>query len=167
MSCNFITLISSPCFLEIHSPRCDIFKVWGLLRSFKVFFLSILPKQGIAMSNAIATTNHCLKLTILQAILQVAMNGAASHLGSSPQNSAPKAAGSALLRELRGEFRAWIRPGWLSFPLGPMPSPAHTPPLSTPMKIKADKQPMQDKFPLFPNHKPNPEALDSWSGQSL
>lgn len=55
------------------------------------------------MSNAIAIANHCLKLTTLQAVLQLAVHGAASHLGTT-ENSPWKVAGAALLQELLGEL---------------------------------------------------------------
>lgn len=44
----------------------------------------------------------------------------------------------------------------VAFPC-PMPS-LPTPPVSISIKIKADRQPLRDKFPLSPNQKPNPEA---------
>ena len=119
------------------------------------------------MSNAIATTNHCLKLTIFASNFTSGKERCGFTLGhhttefcSKSCRLCPPERAAGGVQGLDAARMAFISPG-------PMPSPAHTPPLSTPMKIKADKQPMQDKFPLFPNHKPNPEALDSWSGQSL
>lgn len=56
-----ITLTSLPWFPETHFPNCDISEVRVLLWSLS--FLFILPKCG-------TITNHNLKLTILQVVLQ-------------------------------------------------------------------------------------------------
>lgn len=65
------------------------------------------------MSNAITITNHCLKLMILQADLQLAECSFA--IGNSIAFSL-ESHSTALLRALMGDFGAWMLL-WLSFPL--------------------------------------------------
>ena len=127
------------------------------------FFL-ILPKCAIATSNAITITNHGLKLMISQAVLQPAMHNAASLLGAT--ENVPERCWRCPPERAAGRVQGLDAAVALISP-GPRPSPAHTPPLSISIKIKADKQPMKDKFPISPNQKPNPEALNSWSRPSL
>lgn len=65
------------------------------------------------MSNAITITNHCLKLMILQADLQLAECSFA--VGNSTAFSL-ESHSAALLRALTGDSGAWMLL-WLSFPL--------------------------------------------------
>lgn len=159
MSCErhgLVRLASS----RLHFPITTFLRA-GNYSDLSSFFL-ILLKCAIATSNAITTTNHGLKRMTLQAVLQPATHNAAALPGAA--ENVPRTLGTPS-RELRESAGPGCRCGFRS--PGSRPSPAHRPPLSISIKIKADKPPMQDEFPISPNQKPNPEALNSWSRPSL